>query len=232
MDQLARIDLHCHSSASYDGGVDPVRLLVLCRERGLTHVAITDHETLDGALAAQAANVEGITLIIGEEVRTADGDLILLFVNEPVPGGLSLEETVRRARQQGCLIGLPHAFDAYRPSVGVGAVRQNELQGLAAIADYVEVHNGRVRDEHANARASDLARQFGLPQVAATDCHTEPEIGTCYAELPGAPRSVGELRAALVSATMRVVGPAEPEAPESRLGRLRNRLGRSTGWRG
>jgi predicted metal-dependent phosphoesterase TrpH len=178
-----RVDLHCHTAASFDGKVDPARFLELARDRGLTHVAITDHETLDGALAAHAANISGIELIVGQEVRTAEGDLILLFVREVVPGGLSLDETVRRAREQGALIGLPHPFDAYRPSIARGAARTADLARLAAVADYVEVHNGRVSDVRANSRAAEFASHYGLAGTAASDAHTEAEIGTAYAVL-------------------------------------------------
>lgn len=199
-----RIDLHCHTSASYDGKVDPVRLVELSRERGLTHLAITDHETIAGALAAQEANIPGITVIVGEEVRTTEGDLILLYVTQAVPGGMSIAETVRRAREQGCVVGLAHPFDVYRPSVGRGIVRPEERRRLADLADYVEVHNGRIGDGAANARAADFAREFGLPQVAASDCHTESEIGACYTELAHAVEAAHELTPALAHASLRV----------------------------
>jgi predicted metal-dependent phosphoesterase TrpH len=223
MDQPVRIDLHCHSSASYDGRVDPVRLVELARDRGLTHVAITDHETIDGALAAQKAAIEGITVIVGEEVRTTEGDLILLHVKEPVPRGLSPEETAMLARAQGCLIGLPHPFDPYRPSIAVGTERHEELERLAGLADYVEVHNGRVTDQHAGARAADFARRYSLPQVAVSDCHRETEVASAYCELTTIPGSTQELLAGLAAGSLRVLERTEPE-PDNSLRRFLARL--------
>lgn len=199
-----RVDLHCHSSASYDGKLDPVRLVEIARERGLTHVAITDHETIDGALAAQAAEVDGITVIVGEEVRTTDGDLILLFVQDPIPRGLSVAETVERGRAQGCVIGLPHPFDVYRPSIAAGIENHDGLRALAAMADYAEVHNGRVQDALFNAHAADLCRLTGLAQAAASDCHTRREIGTCYVELTTKPTDAAHLTLGLATAALRV----------------------------
>lgn len=64
------IDLHMHSTAS-DGALPPAELLALCRARGLTHVALTDHDTLAGvAEAAAAAEREGLILIPGTELST------------------------------------------------------------------------------------------------------------------------------------------------------------------
>lgn len=214
-----RVDLHCHTAASFDGKVDPVRVLELARDRGLTHIAITDHETLDGARAAQAENVSGIELIVGQEVRTAEGDLILLFVGSVIPGGLSLDETVARARDQGALIGLPHPFDAYRPSIARGAVRSADLARLAAVADYVEVHNGRVSDQRANSRAAEFASEYGLAATAASDAHTEAEIGTCYAALSVPLAGSDEFVKALSTASLHV-----RETPTSERG-LFDRLG-------
>lgn len=221
----ARVDLHCHSSASYDGAVDPVRLLELARERGLTHLAITDHETLQGARAARAAQVPGITLIVGQEVRTTEGDLILLFVDQPIPGGMTPEETVRLARAQGALIGLAHPFDVQRPSIGRGAVRATDLARLASLCDYVEVFNGRVTEELANGWAADFAREHGLPAVAASDTHTETELGRCATLLEGDLNTADDLRAALRRGTAMSVRPAEAVARTEARGRLRDFLG-------
>lgn len=176
--QRARIDLHCHSSASFDGRVDPVRLLALAVERGLSHLAITDHDTLDGALRARDVDHRELTIIVGQEARTTDGDLIALFVERPIRSGLSLADTAAAIREQGGLVGLPHPFDASRPSLGAGRVRPAELAALAGLVDYVEVHNGRVSEPAANAYAAEFALKYDLPQVAVSDAHSEREVGT------------------------------------------------------
>lgn len=225
---MARLDLHCHTGASYDSKLDPVRLVELAREQGLTHVAITDHETMAGALAAQARNAEGIEVIVGEEVRTLDGDLILLYVKEPIPGGMSVQDTVDAAREQGCLVGLAHPFDVYRPSIGRGLERPDDLAALAALVDFVEIHNGRVTDDRANARAAEFARAYGLAQVASSDCHTAAEVGACYVELAGPARDPETLRNALAQASLHVRH-AERSENEGLARRLRGLAG---GWRG
>ena len=61
-DQRYPVDLHMHSTAS-DGALSPTELVALCAARGLTHMSLTDHDTMDGideaAHAAQHAHAAG-----------------------------------------------------------------------------------------------------------------------------------------------------------------------------
>ena len=74
---------------------------MISRVRGLTHLAITDHDRIDVALEARESAPAGLTVIVGEEVKTADGDLICLFLERAIPPGLSAVETIAAAREQG-----------------------------------------------------------------------------------------------------------------------------------
>ncbi|WP_148863182.1 PHP domain-containing protein [Marinobacter fonticola] len=66
--QTIRIDLHCHSTAS-DGMLSPGDVVRRAANNGVTHLALTDHDTTDGlAEARQAAQESGITLINGIEL--------------------------------------------------------------------------------------------------------------------------------------------------------------------
>ncbi len=102
---LSHVDLHCHTRASRDSIADPVALLARAVKRGLTHLAITDHDTIDGALHAAASAPEGLTVIVGCEVLTTGGDLILLFLERPIPMGLSPREAIAAGREEGALSG-------------------------------------------------------------------------------------------------------------------------------
>lgn len=200
--------------------MDPLRLVQLYLQRGLTHVALTDHDTIEGSLRARETAPDGLTVIVGQEARSTEGDMIALFVALPVPSGLSPAETARRIRGQGGLVGLPHPFDVRRPSIGRGAVRPDHLARLAELADYVEVHNGRILDPAANARAADFARAHGLPQVAVSDAHTETEVGTVATVVDGPIDTADELLRALRGGTSLIVrGPMQP-LKEGRFQRL------------
>src|SRR6476619_1213597 len=85
----AFIDLHCHTSASFDSLSDPAKVVRAAADRGLTHLVVTDHDRIDGALRARDAAPPGLTVILGEEVRTSDGDLIAAYIDSPIQPGLS-----------------------------------------------------------------------------------------------------------------------------------------------
>lgn len=194
------VDLHTHSRASFDSLADPRAMIERARRLGLTHLAITDHERIDEAQCARDLSVEGLVVIVGEEVRTRDGDLIGLFLEHAVPPGLSAAETAAAIRAQGGLVGLPHPFDAFRSSGGnrtEGSV--DRLEELAGLVDYVETHNARAYRD-ANPRAEGFAVSHGLPGVAASDAHSVMEVGIASTVLPGAFHDADGLRALLPQA--------------------------------
>ena len=69
----AFIDLHCHTSASFDSLAEPANVVRAAAARGLTHLVVTDHDRIDGALAARDAAPAGLTVIVGEEVQDRGG---------------------------------------------------------------------------------------------------------------------------------------------------------------
>ncbi len=195
------VDLHCHSAASFDS-LSPVSSIVRTAvQRGLTHLAITDHERLDGALEARDMAPPGLEIIVGEEVRSTDGDVIGLYLTSPVPPGLSALETVAAIHEQGGLAGIPHPFDRFRAS-GLAGTANEQLERLAAEIDYVEAFNARVPYAAANERAAAFARSHKLAGVAASDAHSLLEVGIAYTVLPGPISGADDLRAALTTASL------------------------------
>ena len=201
------IDLHCHTSASFDSLASPRAVVAAAARRGLTHLAITDHDRLEGAFAARDAAPEGLIVLVGEEIRTRDGDLIAVFLREPVPPGLSAVETVAAVREQGGLVGIPHPFDRFRGSLS-RAVGLGNLEGLAASVDWVEAWNARLMVGDGNARAAELAVIAGVPGVAVSDAHTTFEIGVAYTAVQGDPATPEGLLAALAAEPELVMGRA------------------------
>ena len=194
-------DLHCHSAASFDSLSPPRALVRAAVARGLTHLAITDHERLDGALAARDLAADDLTVIVGEEIRTTAGDLIGLFLERPVPRGLSAPETIAAIHEQGGLAGIPHPFDRFRSS-GLNRPGADWAEQVADQVDYVEGYNARVPYPAANQRAAEFAQRFGLPAVAASDAHSLMEVGVAYNSLAGTIESADDLRAALQDLTL------------------------------
>lgn len=191
----AFVDLHCHTAASFDCLTSPADVARIAARRGLTHLVVTDHDRIDGALAARDAAPDGLTVIIGEEVKTADGDLICAFLERAVPPGLPATETIAAAREQGALVGIPHPFDRFRGSLS----RSARLEALVPLVDWVEVHNARLVG-HGNEDAAVFARDHGLPGVAVSDAHTGLEVAVAYTALDGDPSTPAGLLAALPTA--------------------------------
>ena len=187
--------------------------------RGVTHLAITDHDRIDGALAAQAraqAEAPGLHVIVGQEIRTTAGDVIGVFLREAIPSGLTPAAAVAAVRAQGGLVGLAHPFDRFRGSVGRGVA--DGLDELAASVDWIETWNARLLLGDGNGRAAELAARLGIPGVAVSDAHTTIEVGISTTIMTGNPSTPAELLLSLAgpmelvmgraSAYVRLIGPA------------------------
>jgi Predicted metal-dependent phosphoesterases (PHP family) len=197
MNARAFVDLHCHTRASFDCLSAPKAVVRAAAERGLTHLAITDHDRIDGALEARQLAPAGLTVIVGEEVKTRDGDLICLFLDSAIPPGLSAVETIAAAREQGGLVGIPHPFDRLRGSL----MRDPGMEALGSLVDWVETHNARLIGR-GNERAAEFVREHGLPGVAVSDAHSILEVAVAYTGLDGDPSTPAGLLAALGSAEL------------------------------
>ncbi len=195
----AFIDLHCHTSASFDSLATPAAVVRVAAARGLTHLAITDHDRIDGALRARDAAPRELRVFIGEEVKTIDGDLIAIFIERAVPPGLSAVETIAAIREQGGLVGVPHPFDGLR---GFGRKSGLRLEEIADRVDWVEVYNARVVGGSANEQAVLFAREHNLPGVCASDSHTVLEVGVSSNAVFGDPSTPAGLLASLAGVEM------------------------------
>jgi len=206
-------DLHCHTSASFDSLSKPEQVARAAGERGLTHLAITDHDRIEGALRARDAAPAGLMVIIGQEVRTTTGDLIALFVDEPIKPGMAPYEAAQAVHEQGGVVGLAHPFDRFRSGAGRKGW-EGELERVIPELDYVEAWNARLIAGDGNRRAAEFAKAHGLAGVAASDAHTIMEVGVAYTILDGSIDTPDQFRAALAA------GPRLVTSHGSRLIRL------------
>ncbi len=174
-----RIDLHVHTSYSHDSAAPVPSVLQRCRDSGLGMVAITDHNNIRGGL--EARDKDGIPVIVGEEIKSAKGDIIGLFLEEPVPSRLAPLETVKRVKDQGGLVGIPHPFDRVRPT----AMGRRALLEILPWVDFLEGYNAHTMLSGDNRKGTEFAAEQSLPVVACSDSHSALELGRTYTEVPG-----------------------------------------------
>jgi len=167
-------DFHMHSEHSKDCVV-PVRdLLVRARDCGLDVIAITDHDTADGGLEGrELADELGVRVIVGEEVMTTDGEVVGLFLERTIPGGMSFAETVAAIREQDGVVYLPHPFDRLHTVPDYSLLKQH-----VADIDVVEVFNSRLAFPAFNERAERFAQRYRIAAAAGSDAHVLASLGT------------------------------------------------------
>jgi predicted metal-dependent phosphoesterase TrpH len=177
---LIDVDLHMHTDHSNDCATPVEVLLATAREQGLGAIAVTDHNEVSGALEAraQAADRSGphppVKVIVGEEVKTADeGEVIGLFIEERIPRGLTLAETIAEIKRQGGVVYVPHPFDRMH------AVPDYEhLLGVLDEVDAIEVFNPRVAIGAFNEEAARFAAKYRIPAGAGSDSHVAQGLGS------------------------------------------------------
>jgi predicted metal-dependent phosphoesterase TrpH/glycosyltransferase involved in cell wall biosynthesis len=172
-------DLHVHSSFSKDC-VSPVEaILATAREIGLGALAIADHNEIEGAFLARELAKGDPFVIVAEEVKTAEGEVIGLFLKEAVPSSLSFDETLSLIKEQGGLVYVPHPFDALRTTPSYRALVDN----LHRI-DVIEVYNAKVALSSFNLSAERFAAKYNIVAGAGSDAHVLQALGTAMIRMP------------------------------------------------
>jgi len=178
-----RADFHVHTRYSGDCLSRVEDVLAAAMERGLSAIAITDHDAIGGALEARRiarAQKLPLQVIVGEEVRTDEGDLLVYFVEKRIAPG-RLGDVLAKARRQGAVCAAAHPYDAARHGIGLQGLPQAGLGKIGAI----EVFNARVPFASQNARAMGFALQNRKALLAGSDAHHPSEVGAAYAEFHG-----------------------------------------------
>ncbi len=167
-------DFHVHSHHSKDC-VSPVAgILERARDVGLDVVAITDHDSVAGGLEArELADRYGVRVIVGEEVKTAEGEVVGLFLERTIPPGMTFAATIAAIKEQGGIVYVPHPFDRLHTVPSAALLRAN-----VGDVDVLEVFNSRLAFPAFNEQAERFARRYRVPAAAGSDAHVLASLGT------------------------------------------------------
>ena len=200
MEVLMKVEFHCHTIYSRDSLSSLEDVLKKCDERGVDRLAITDHNTIRGALRAQEMDPQRV--IVGEEIVTREGgEILALFVKEEIPRGLPAVEAIRRLKEQDAFISLSHPFD-----YGRHGWSRSLLEKVLPDLDAIEVFNARTILPEINQRAARYATEYELAGTVGSDAHQLLEVGRTTLSLPPF-NSAAELR--------EVIWQGEPQLTQS-----------------
>lgn len=175
------------------------------RENGMDVVCITDHDETHGAFLAEKyaqQKYDDIQVVPGEEVTTADGEIIGLYLTERVPDMLSIEETIDIIREQGGLTIAPHPFSFHVPGL--------KERVLDIDIDGFEVINGGHPDAYTNMFARLVMDRYPgrWCETSGSDAHSVYTTGYNWTEFPGS--TADDLRKAILNKTTKACGTAAP----------------------
>jgi predicted metal-dependent phosphoesterase TrpH len=168
---LHRFDLHVHSYFSADAASAPEDLIEAARARGLSGIAITDHDTCEvheylierGLERLDGQPAHGFLVVPGVEVSTADGHLLCVGTTLPEMRGEPAAKVVKAIEDRGGVAIPSHPYDHWR-----SGIREEILDSLDLKA--IEVFNAAAKKEF-NEKALAYATGRGLSMTASSDAH-------------------------------------------------------------
>ena len=193
-------DLHVHSNYSKDSSITPQELIFYAKKRGLTAVAVTDHNQIEGSL--KIAKEAEFLVIPGMEVSSADGHIVALNLQELIPRDLSAKETVDKIHKAGGIAIAVHPYAWFKGSLTshVGAAKFDAVETVNASA---------FPFNRCKRKAMEIAQKLNLPCVGGTDSHYGPTIGYGYTAVDCEP-SVDAIIKAIVNGRCQPLGQPIP----------------------
>ncbi|MFM9018258.1 MAG: glycosyltransferase [Actinomycetota bacterium] len=151
-------------------GLGPREIVATAVERDIRVVAVAAPGGIEPALEVHRAAPERVRVIVGQEIDTREGVIVGLFLTHSVPDGLSLDDSLRRVRDQGGITVIPHPDSAIAPPA----------ESLRAAQHLIDCHEG-LTPAHPAAQATDAAlllQRAGLVVTAGSAAAAPAEMGT------------------------------------------------------
>lgn len=175
--QTMKTLIHLHTNYSYDSDIPVEALADFVLREEIDCIAVTDHDTIEGAVRLQA--MTDCRVIVGEEVSTRDGHLIGLFLTRHVEPGMTAMDTARAIHDQGGLVLVPHPFIRT-----FGCALKKKTVEIAELIDAVEIFNSQNLSPLADWQAIRFAKERELPMFVGSDSHSVTSIAPAYQLMP------------------------------------------------
>ncbi len=193
-----KADIHIHSNHS-DGTASIPQIMEYVQNRtDLDVIAITDHNTIEGARFAKSLEeLYDFEVVIGEEVTSREGHILGLFLTEHVPAGMSARDTVAAIEAQGGIAIVAHPFS----NQGVfGPFGRNLFAD--AVNDWafhaLEIYNSLPFLVWANSMAAKMfAGGYGIAATGGSDAHYLEAVGKGFTIFRGS--SAEDLRTSILN---------------------------------
>ncbi|MGZ7134652.1 MAG: PHP domain-containing protein [Methanobacterium sp.] len=164
-----KYDLHTHSKYSVDGFLSPEKIVHVARKRGLSGIAVTDHDTIKGGLETKKFETDDFKVTIGSEVLTSKGEIIGLFLNGEIKSR-DYYDVIDEINAQDGIIVVPHPFDLFRKSA---SLTEEDYK----LINSIEIFNSRCVKNEYNLKAKLFARENNYGVTGGSDAHFANEIG-------------------------------------------------------
>jgi predicted metal-dependent phosphoesterase TrpH len=172
-----KADFHIHTHYSPDSGSSASGIVARARQLGLDVIGVTDHNTTKGAIEVRNLAKGKPLVLIGQEVKTLSGEIIVFGPEKDIPKKMLLRDTCRMAKTMDGFIVVPHAFDRTRNGLG------RDILSVMDYIDAIEVLNSRCLRGSPNRKALAFAKEHEMPVVSGSDAHFPEEIGCSFTEL-------------------------------------------------
>ena len=189
-------DFHIHSNYSFDSITPIKKIITISKKKKIDCIAITDHNSIQGAIEAKKKTDKTLMIITGSEIRTEYGDIIGLFLNEEIHSRIFFE-VVDEIKTQGGLIIAPHPF-------------KSKIKDYLSYVHIIEVVNARISDNQ-NDQAFEYAAQNNIPGIGSSDAHLGYEIGRIQTVFSHPVNDEDDLRQAIIRNDCEIHGYPSPK---------------------